>query len=223
MMFIHIVAGSIGILSGFAAMLFAKGSARHRLAGRVYVVAMLVMTTSAFIAAAFLRPNRINVLAAMLTCYLVATAWMTLHRRPDRPALLEYLAMVLGGAACVYGFAVVAGGERGGMAGFGLFFGGIAGLCVVSDLRFMLRGVISRTQALARHVWRMGFSLAIASGSLFLGQMKHLPAWLLNSKLNVLIALTPLVLLVFWLVRVRFPPWRRKTRAGGQSPLAPAR
>lgn len=221
MLSLHVIAGCIGILAGFAAMLLTKGSRRHGLAGDVYVIAMLVMCASAFIAAIFIKPNNINVLAAMLTGYLVASGWMTVHRRADLPRALEFAGMALGAAAAIFGLLVVRTAAGTGMSGFGLFFGGIAALCVASDLRFWLRGDITRTQRLTRHLWRMSFSLAIASGSLFLGQMKHLPGWLTGSKLNVILALAPLVLMIFWLVRVRRPPWSRKARAGDQSPLAP--
>jgi len=211
-LYVHVTAGAIAILAGFASMLVAKGSPRHRLAGNVYVVAMLTMTTSAFIAAAFLRPNELNVLAALLTFYLVATAWMTMHRKPARPALLEYLASAVGAAAALFGFIVVSRVEGAGMEGFGYAFGGIAALCVASDIRFYVRRTISASQRLVRHLWRMGFTLFVATGSFFLGQMKHLPAWITDSRLNVLIALIPGVLLVFWLFRVRFSPWSRKSR-----------
>ena len=40
---IHICAGTLGLLSGAAAMALRKGSRRHGAAGNVFVVAMLVM------------------------------------------------------------------------------------------------------------------------------------------------------------------------------------
>ena len=44
---LHILGGIFGLLSGAAAMLFRKGSPRHVLAGRVFVVSMLVMAAGA--------------------------------------------------------------------------------------------------------------------------------------------------------------------------------
>jgi hypothetical protein len=211
-LYVHVIAGGIAILAGCAAMLFAKGTPRHRRAGDVYVVAMLVMTSSAFVAAAFLRPNKTNVLAAMFTFYLVASAWLAMHRRRAQPGLLDHLASVVGAAAAWYGFTVVSRIESPGMEGFGYAFGGIATLCVASDVRWFLGRELTRTQRLVRHVWRMGFTFFVATGSFFLGQMKHLPDWVTAPRLNVLIALVPVVLLVFWLIRVRFPPWSRKSR-----------
>jgi hypothetical protein len=43
---IHICGGSLGLLSGTAAMSFRKGSPRHVLAGKVFVTSMLIMGAS---------------------------------------------------------------------------------------------------------------------------------------------------------------------------------
>ena len=40
---VHIAGGSVGLLSGTAAIIFRKGSRRHALAGRIFVAAMLTM------------------------------------------------------------------------------------------------------------------------------------------------------------------------------------
>jgi len=43
----HISAGTIGLLSGTAAMSFRKGSPRHILAGKIFVASMLTMAVAA--------------------------------------------------------------------------------------------------------------------------------------------------------------------------------
>lgn len=202
MLTLHILAGGLGILAGFASMLFAKGSPRHRMAGNIYTIAMLVMSSSAFIVAAFIRPERLNLLAAVLTFYLAASAWLTVRGKPDKPGRLEYAAMAIGGVAATSGLAF-ASNVSGGLAAGYAFFGGVAAASVASDLRYALRRTITRTQRLVRHLWRMGFTLFIATASLFLGQAKHLPAWITGPKLNVLITLLSIGLLVYWLFRAR--------------------
>lgn len=209
MMTIHIIAGSLGILAGFAAMFLAKGSPRHRLAGNVYTTSMLVMCLSAFIIAAFIKPKNLNLLAAIVTFYLVASSWLTVRRKPDQPGPLEYATMAIGGAAALLGL-VFAVRSSGGLAGFYIFFGGVAALGVASDIRYALRRAITHAQRLVRHLWRMGFTLFIATASLFLGQAKHMPAWITGPKLNVVITLLSLGLLVYWLIRVRSSTFRRK-------------
>lgn len=202
MLILHIFAGGLGILAGFAAMSFAKGSPRHRAAGNVYTVSMLVMCGSAFIVAAFIRPANLNLLAATLTFYLVASSWLTMRGKPERPQRLDYASMAIGALAAVLG-AVFASRASGGLVAGYLFFGGIAALSVASDIRYARRGAITPTQRLVRHLWRMGFTLLLATASLFLGQADELPAWVTGPKLNVFITLLSLGLLVYWLVRVR--------------------
>ena len=45
LLFLHILAGTVGMLSGFVAVFLRKGSRRHRLAGDVFVVSMLTMSS----------------------------------------------------------------------------------------------------------------------------------------------------------------------------------
>jgi hypothetical protein len=61
-----------------------------------------------------------------------------------------------------------------------------------------------RLQGIVRHLWRMCFGFFIATGSFFLGQQQVFPAWLRGSIVLFIPALLPLVLLIFWLFRVRF-------------------
>lgn len=47
MKWLHIIAGLLALASGAAALYAAKGSTRHRKSGMIFVIAMLVMTSSA--------------------------------------------------------------------------------------------------------------------------------------------------------------------------------
>src|SRR5258708_33863005 len=73
---LHISAGIIGILAGTAAMFFRKGSPRHALAGKAFVVAMLTLGASA-VYLALMKHQLGNVLGGTFAFYLVATAWAT--------------------------------------------------------------------------------------------------------------------------------------------------
>jgi hypothetical protein len=57
--------------------------------------------------------------------------------------------------------------------GFGaepyFFFAGLTGLCALLDLSVMFRKGLVGAQRIARRLWRMGFALHIAVGSLFTG------------------------------------------------------
>jgi hypothetical protein len=77
---VHIFGGSLGLLSGTAAMVFRKGSPRHVLAGRIFVASMLTMAAfAAYLATVRHQPNNIG--GGIFTFYLIGTAWLTARRK----------------------------------------------------------------------------------------------------------------------------------------------
>ena len=216
MRLIHIVAGLLALLAGAIALAAAKGSGLHRRSGRVFVGAMLAMTTTAAVIAAFLRPNVVNATAALLTLYLVCTALLTV--RPDlrhARALLVGLmgvALVAGLLGCTLGLDAL-GSASGNVDGIPapplLMFGtvGLAGL--VLDARLLWAGGIQGPHRLARHLWRMTFAMWIATSSFFLGQAKVFPEPLRNFALLSIPVLVVTVLLCYWLAKVLLPLRRR--------------
>jgi len=73
---IHICAGTLGLLSGTAALSFRKGSPRHALAGKLFVSSMLTMAVGAvYLAIVRHQPNNIG--GGIITIYLIGTAWLT--------------------------------------------------------------------------------------------------------------------------------------------------
>lgn len=63
---VHISAGTLGLMAGTAAMIFRKGSHRHALAGRIFVVAMLTMASIA-VYLATVRHQRSNISGGIFT------------------------------------------------------------------------------------------------------------------------------------------------------------
>jgi hypothetical protein len=68
----------------------------------------------------------------------------------------------------------------------------------------LVRGGVSGSQRIARHLWRMCFGLFIASGSFFMGRQQIFPDFIRESNVLIFLTILPLLLLIFWLVRVRF-------------------
>jgi hypothetical protein len=91
-------------------------------------------------------------------------------------------------------------------------FATVALLGALGDMRVMLRGQLQGAQRIARHLWRMCFALFVASGSFFLGQAKVFPKPMRIYPLLAIPALLPLVLLLYWLVRVRFTRWYQRRK-----------
>src|SRR5215212_12093882 len=85
----HVCAATIGLLSGYLALFLRKGSGWHAAAGNVFVLAMLCMSSSAAIIATFMHPIMLNVVVALLTFYLVSTAWWTARRRDGGTGLFD--------------------------------------------------------------------------------------------------------------------------------------
>ncbi|MCU1348122.1 MAG: hypothetical protein JWO56_1152, partial [Acidobacteria bacterium] len=91
---VHIAGATLGLLSGFLALFFRKGSGWHGAAGTVFFASMLGMTTSAVYIAAFIRPQMANVIAGSLTFYLVVTGWRTATRREGGTTRFDLAAML---------------------------------------------------------------------------------------------------------------------------------
>lgn len=207
---LHIIAGGLGILSGFLALYVAKGATLHRRSGTVFVYAMLT-TGVAGITIAVVRDvaPAINVPAGLLTGYLVVTALMTV--RPPTVAsrrlhpVLMLLALAVGVTSLWFGFEAVAnGGMRNGMPAFPFFMFGVVGMLgSIGDVRVMRSGPLQGVRRLARHLWRMSFALFIAALSFFIGQAQVFPEPVRIRPVLALPVLAVLVTMFYWLWRVR--------------------
>ncbi len=210
-LFFHITGGILAMLAGAAAMLFRKGSERHRLAGNVFVISMLGMATAASYLA-FMKHQTGNFLGGLLAIYMVGTAWSAGRRTESAPGVLNWIgfvfALAIGSLSMLHGIAKIAGRAPvdGAPGGMDIFMGSILLLAAAGDLRMFLRG-ITRPARVSRHLWRMCFGWFIATGSFFLGQQQVFPAAIRRTGLLIVPALLPLVLLLFWLVRVRIKSW----------------
>jgi len=215
---LHITGGSLGIISGFASLMLRKGSRWHRIVGGVFVGSMLTMAAIGATVAPLLS-DRVSSAAGVLTFYLVATAWTTVRRKSpgidafDMIMPIVPLGIVVAGLIFLRIAAHSPDGRVDGEPNAALvIFVTIGAIAAAGDLRMLWRRGLTGTQRMARHLWRMCFSLFVASGSLFLGQQRVLPHALRGSPLMFVPEIVVLGALVFWLIRVRFPPWRATSR-----------
>src|SRR5438876_6783307 len=205
-------------------MSFRKGSSPHRAAGNVFFISMLSLSASgAYLA--LMKHQMNNVFGGVLTFYMVATAWVTVRRKDkdgqtgmfDWGALL--VALAVGVVIVTYGLEKAysqTAPKDGVPAGMNFFMGSVVLLAAAEDIRMLMRGGISGAQRIARHLWRMCFGLFIASGSFFLGQQQVFPHWLRKTNVLFIPAILPLILLIFWLFRVRFTNgYKRKSMSRG--------
>lgn len=238
---LHISGGVFGLLSGAAAMVFRKGSPRHVLAGRIFVASMLVMATgAAYLGVTKHQPG--NVGGGIFTFYLILTAWLTARRADGQTSKLDWAALLiplaLGSLSWMNGIQVVRSGatsQNGVPVGMILFLGSVQLLAAAGDVRMLLGGGVLGAKRIARHLWRMCFGLFTASGSFFLGGNnrplrllsaagigQHLPRALFSMRVYLFLTILPLVLLVFWLIRVRFATAYQTKKAAAAVPAGVA-
>lgn len=235
----HTGAGTIALFAGIVALSAVKGGTLHRRAGAIFVAAMLIMASFADYLAV-VRPDQLpNLLIGTFTFYLVATAWLTVHRKEDESGLAEKAALglilLLFAPFAVLSFQLATGTTpflksavplRGPVMIAIYVFTLVTGIAVATDLKVLVAGGISGRARIERHLWRMCLGLAMAAGSAFtngfprlLPKTVHVPLiWLFMPQLIVV------ALLFFWLVRLRFTRWYEGGSGGGTElpPSAPA-
>lgn len=228
----HVCAGSVGLLSGFVTMSFRKGSRRHRLAGDVFVISMLCMSASGA-TVGFIKYYLTNsegqlgnFFVGCLTFYLVATAWRAARRKDGETSIFDWAgllvalsiaaAMVISGLVAAYGHTSLKHDLP--VAPY-FVFGALALLSATGDARMLVRGEVSGTKRIVRHLWRMSAAFFIAAASFFLGQQKVMPVNIRGSKLLFVPPVLILILLVYWLCRTWFTnTFKHKVIPAKQSP-----
>ena len=220
---VHICSGILGLLSGIVAVSVGKGSHRHVLAGKVFVASMLTMAVAAvYLAITKHQPNNIG--GGILTFYLIGTAWLTARRRHGETSHFDWVALLIPLAIGILGWMnglealrTPEGSKYGVPAGMHLFMGSVCLLAAAGDVRMLVNGGVRGTKRIARHLWRMCFGLFIAAGSFFLGPSNRplrlrsavglgprLSPAVFSTGLYLVLTILPLLLLIFWLVRVHF-------------------
>jgi hypothetical protein len=159
---IHFPTGAVAILAAFATFYCPKGSSNHKKAGQVFTIAMLIMLISGGIAGA-LKGSLENVFLAALVSYTVFTAWLTVRHRQPVIGILEYLALAY---IVIFGLAALSINPEWGKVrepGVYTFDAVMALIFAVGDIRNILLKGMKRTHRLARHIWRISFSLVWAA------------------------------------------------------------
>jgi hypothetical protein len=206
---VHIIAGLIAIVAGYVAVFSLKGMRLHRRSGIVFVYSMMVLgITGAALGALKNQPG--NVVGGLLAFYLVGTGLLTVWRRDpsfhwiDAAAALVATAL---GALTIKGGMDALNNPTGVPPGMSFFLGTVALFAAAGDIRVMWIGGLQGAHRIARHLWRMCFALFVAAGSFFLGQAQVFPKPIRIFPLLAIPALLPLVLLIYWLVRLLFTKW----------------
>lgn len=213
LLFLHICAGAISLLSGWAAIAAKKGGPLHKKAGLVFVFSMLFMSASSFVLA-YGYSEGLDTLGGGLTFYLVATGFLTVRRKQEYSQAMNVIFMLFGAVLVSYGFfsaytissALTVIGNNGstidGQPIQVLFvFTSVALIATLLDLKSLLKPLNAK-QKLLRHIWRMGFAMFMAVTSFFLGQSQVIPEPIRNVFVLVTPILLTILLIMYWLIRV---------------------
>lgn len=230
---LHIAGGTVGLVSGTIALFTRKGGPLHRASGTVFFISMLVMAVFAAYLAV-VRPGQIvNLFGAIFASYLVTTAWMAVRRRDTTTALAEKIAF--GIVLCLFvPFALLSVQLAFGLTPFfrsavpfrgpvlvAMYaFTAVIATAAIGDAKVVFAGGISGAPRIARHLWRMCLGLTMAAGSAFTnGLPRLLPGPMHVTPIFFLPQFLPLILLVFWMIRVRLTNW---PRSGAVLPAVPS-
>lgn len=211
--FLHIITGTLAVSSGLLGLFVSKGSLTHRISGRVFTCAMILLGVTG-IALAMQVPMAITAIAGATIIHLVITGYLaarsTTHtsRLIDTAAPIASLAISLISLAFAWEASQSPNGLKDGFSAtpYG-FFGALMLLVAALDLKHRLAANKTITTRRRRHIWRMSFALFIAAGSLFTGPgATAFPAWLQASGLLSLPEPLILLTMIYWLVRLKTLP-----------------
>lgn len=206
----HFATGLIGIAAGFIAVSVRKGGAWHRGSGLAFVYAMIATGLTASGIAAY--EGKITNTGGAVIVYFVVTAWTAVKPLPgvgsSRQLAIAFMVLALSLSALGYaqGFSAWArpGHQIGGVpAGMMFFMSTILLLGAIGDARMLATGALQGSRRVARHLWRMSWAFFIATGSFFLGQMKVIPQPIRSVPLLLALGVSPLIILLYWMWRVR--------------------
>jgi len=206
----HATAGTVALASGCIALATRKGGTWHRRSGQVFVVAMIAMGLTAV--GISLYEGKKAFASGALAAYFVFTAWTTVRplgavgRRADIGLVLLACVLAAGGFSQAFTAFGRPGHQIEGVpAGMHFFLSTVILLAAVGDVRAIRAGGLQGTRRLARHLWRMCFALFIATGSFVaqLVRMTFMPAWMRSLTVILVFAAGPLVVLLYWMWRVR--------------------
>lgn len=195
---IHIIAGSVSLLTAGIALVTAKGGRWHILAGRVYAAGMTIVFLTA-VPLAILGGSTFLFLIALFSFYLVFAGWRFARNRQRRAHPVDWIAVSVIGATglCMWAYAVV-------LVIYGdsqwvtlVIFGGIAIALGVADARFH-RSQPGGQRRVARHLTNMMAGTIATITAVTVVNVDMEPVWV--PWILPTVVITPLI--VWWNVRV---------------------
>ena len=166
LLFLHIAAGSLSLLTGGLNMILPKGGKRHQKIERLFVTGMMLTGGSALFIAQ-IKPNPFLFIIGIFTIYLVGTADRYIKFKQNKPLLIDWVytlgMFVFGNIFIIWGIITVAKADA--MGAVMLVFGSIGLYSVYQDFNHYKREVAQRNYRLFTHIGRMvgGFTATVTA------------------------------------------------------------
>ena len=206
----HIVAGSIALLTAAVALITQKGGVRHVRAGRAYAIAMTLVFLTA-VPLAVMGADIFLLLIAVFSFYLVFAGWRFARNYGGKAHAVDWAAVAAIGLAGLgmWVYAVVLG--RGGDSQWVTMgvFGALALALGLADARYHLGNSTPRARRIGRHLTNMMAGTIATITAVLVVNVQTNPAWI--AWIAPTIAITPLI--VWWNVRVARQGSRRAARS----------
>lgn len=166
LLFLHITAGSIALITGTTNIILSKGGKIHQKIGRTFVSSMMLTGGSALFMAQ-IKPNPFLFIVGIFSIYLVGTAARYIKSTHAKPHLIDWVytlgMFVFGSIFIIWG--VITLSKSDGMGAVMLVFGSIGLFSVYRDLK-NYRGEINHPNyRLSIHIGRMvgGFTATLTA------------------------------------------------------------
>ena len=206
---LHFATGTLCLFAGGAAFALRMGSTSHRRAGRVFAVCMLLLCASGLYMS-FSRSILFTAFLSVFAAHAVATGWAAAADRPGRsktPVMAGLVVIAATAAASLLSglwVSTLPTGELDGLRQEAFYcLGVIASAITLADYIALRRGLAEQRRRIARHVWRMGFSLFIASFIFFFGNSAVLPEPMQHPAGLAAPVMAVVALTLFWTGRTR--------------------
>lgn len=166
LLFLHIAAGSLSLLTGGLNMILPKGGKRHQKIGRLFVTGMMLTGGSALFMAQ-IKPNPFLFIIGVFTIYLVGTADRYIKSSKNKPLLIDWVytlgMFVFGSIFIIWGIITLA--KANAMGAVMLVFGSIGLYSVYQDFNHYKGETVQRNYRLFTHIGRMvgGFTATVTA------------------------------------------------------------
>lgn len=170
----HLIVGTLSVVAGFLSMLLSKGSRLHQIAGKGFFYSMLMLCVSGFYLSAS-RSLQFTFFLAFFSTYLLLTGWYAISRKHTTITIFDRLGffsisavglLALGTASLGWSLGLKHPPTEPSYPAYFLFVV-FASFLAYEDYKFIKKAAIAGVNRLVRHLWRMSFSMLIATTIFF--------------------------------------------------------